>query len=198
MRTRATPLFGGRSRPFHFPACVLRPLLRPGCPHQRSPGRDDPHIRWIRPVGIHEPAGPGYPWREGVLSRISGQSGAGFLPLCGGVRECRPLCLGRSSTTFNLKASLKGLYGGLSGTDCFLPATSTPAIAPARNQTQPFAVQKALLAHSPTPPRQKPQRQAPTRSGERPAKPKPPGCFQVLIKPSLPLGNPPASARASP
>ena len=28
--------------------------------------------------------------------------------------------------------------------------------------------------------------------------PKPPGCFQVLIKPSLPLGNPPASARASP
>ena len=24
-------------------------------------------------------------------------------------------------TTFNLKASLKGLYGGLSGTDCFLP-----------------------------------------------------------------------------
>ena len=47
-------------------------------------------------------------------------------------------------TTFNLKASLKGLYGGLSGTDCFLPATSTPAIAPARNQTQPFAVQKAL------------------------------------------------------
>ena len=35
-------------------------------------------------------------------------------------------------TTFNPKASLKGLYGGLSGTDCFLPATWTPAIAPAR------------------------------------------------------------------
>ena len=40
-------------------------------------------------------------------------------------------------TTFNLKASLKDLYGGLSGTDCFLPATSTPAIAPARNQPCP-------------------------------------------------------------
>ena len=53
-------------------------------------------------------------------------------------------------TTFNLKASLKGLYGGLSGTDCFLPATSTPAIAPARNQTQPFAVQKALPGRKPS------------------------------------------------
>ena len=51
-------------------------------------------------------------------------------------------------TTFNLKASLKGLYGGLSGTDCFLPATSTPAIAPARNQ--PFAVQKALPGRKPS------------------------------------------------
>ena len=58
--------------------------------------------------------------------------------------------------TFNLKASLKGLYGGPSGTDCFLPATWTPAIAPARNQTSPppGSRQRRFWPHAPGAPSQ--------------------------------------------